>query len=180
MGACFLFQAYFVSISSLCKNETIFKNSLSLFQACVKMKPNSSRVSWFQACVKMKPFPFYLLWFPFYQLVSPDEPWFSHSIITIYLANHMPSLGCFTRSWGTAAMSGLVSQPLDLYLFWVVPSSSKPVATLNTTHSSRRSHLSALFWLSKIENISQTIVVLNSLKVAKRYLPSIHLTPFLG
>ena len=68
-GACLLFQAYFVSISSLWKNETGFKHSLSLFQACVKMKPTSSRVFWFQACVKMKPFPFYLLWFPFYQPV---------------------------------------------------------------------------------------------------------------
>ena len=148
---------FFFFVSSLCKNETGFKHSLSLFQACVKMKP----------------FPFYLLWLPFYQPVFLDEPWFPHSIVTICSADHMPSLGCFTNSWGTSAMSGLFSQPLNLYLFWVVPPSPEPISTHNTTHCSRRSNLSALFWLIKFEKIVETLVVLKSLngyeKISTQY-----------
>ena len=157
--------------------KLVSKHSLSLFQACVKMKPTSSRVFWFQACVKMKPF---LLWLSFYQPVLPDEPWFSHSIVTICLADRMPSLGCFTRSWGTAAMSGLVSQPLDLYLFWVVPPLPEPVATLYTTRSSRRSHILALFLLSKHENIAEALVVSISLKWTRIDIYPVYIYPFFG
>ena len=110
----------------------------------------------------------------------PDEPWFSHSIVPIFLADHMPSLDFFTHSWGTVVMSGLVSQPLDLYLFWAVPPSPKPVATLHTTRSSRRSHLSSLFWLSKIEKIDETLVVSNSLNGCETISTQYTFTSFLG
>ena len=92
----------------------------------------------------------------------------------------MTSLGCFTHSWGTVAMSGLVSQPLDLYLFWEVPPLPEPIATLNTTRSSRRSHLSALFWLSKIEKIVETLVVSNSLNGYEAISTQYTFTPFSG
>ena len=57
VGGMQTFSSIVCSVSSLCKTETGFKHSLSLFQACVKMKPTSSRVSWFQACVKNETFP---------------------------------------------------------------------------------------------------------------------------
>ena len=143
-----LFQAYFVFVSSLCKNETfpILPLVIAIF------------ISRF----------------------LPDEPWFSHSIVTICLADYMPSLGCFTRSWGTAAMSGLVSQPLNLYLFRAVPPLPEPVATLNTTHSSRRSQLSALFWLSRHEKIAESLVVLISLNWLRNDIYPVYVYPFFG
>ena len=128
----------------------------------------------------MKPFPFYLSWLPFYQPVFPDEPWFSHSIVTIWLADHMPSLGCFTHSWGTVVMSGLVSQLLNLYFFWVVPPLPEPVATLYTTRSSRRSQLSALFWLSKYEKIAEALVVSILLKWLRNDIYPVYVYPFSG
>jgi len=39
---------------------------------------------------------------------------FSPSIITICLADHTLSLGCFTLFWGTVVMSGLISGPLHI------------------------------------------------------------------
>ena len=144
--------------------STYFKHSLFMFQACVKMKP----------------FLFYLSWLPFYQPVFLDEPWIYHSIVPICLADHMPSLGCFTHPWGTAAMSGPISHPLELYLFWEVPPLPKLVATIYTTRSSGRSHLSALFWLLKIEKIVETLVVLNSLNGCKMISTQYTFTPFSG
>ena len=92
----------------------------------------------------------------------------------------MPSLGCFTHSWRTAMMSGIVSQPLDLYLFRAVPPSPELVATLYTTRSSRRSQLSALFWLSKTEKIFETLVVMNSLNGCETISTQYTFNPFSG
>ena len=92
----------------------------------------------------------------------------------------MPSLCCFTRSWGTAAMSGLVSQPLDLYFFWAVPPSPEPVATLYTTRSFRRSHLSALFWIFITENIAKNFVIMNLLNGCETISTQYTFTPFSG
>jgi len=73
----------------------------------------------------------------------------------------------FSLSWGTAAMSGFISQPLDHYTFWAVPPLPEPVATLYTTRSSRTSLLYALFWLVKNEKIAEYFSLFDSLKRIK-------------
>ena len=124
--------------------QTHLMHNLSTFQACVKMKPNPSIVffSCFKLVKKWNNFQVSssivsnvsrlcknetILTLPlvisiFISLFLPDEPWFFHSIVTISLANHTLSLGCFTFSWGTSTMSGIINHPLNLYMFWVVPS----------------------------------------------------------
>ena len=77
-------------------------------------------------------------------------------------------------------MSGLVSQPLDLYLFRVVPPLTEPVATLYTTRSSRRSHLLALFWLPKHEKIAKSLVISMSLKWPRNDIYPVYVYPFFG
>jgi len=70
-----------------------------LFQACVKMKPISSIVSHVSSLCKNETIPILpLMIIVFISLFLVDDPWFFHSIITISLADHTLSLGCFTLS----------------------------------------------------------------------------------
>jgi hypothetical protein len=74
-----------------------------MFQACVKMKPSSSILKHSFPCFKLvcknETIPILPLVIAiFISLFFPDEPWFFHSIVTISLADHTLSLGCFTLS----------------------------------------------------------------------------------
>ena len=74
----------------------------------------------------------------------------------------------------------LLASLLNFILFWAVPPSPEPVATLYTTCSSKKSQLSALFWLSKTKNIAEMLVILNSLNGCETISTQYTFTPFLG
>ena len=142
------------------------KHSFS-FQACVNMKPNPSRVLYGSSLCKNEPvfdwhlvIAFYLLNFARWALVVSfhRHHLFGWSVAFTWL---------FFLSWGTAAMSGFIGQPLDHYTFWAVPPLPEPVATLYTTRSSRTSLLYALFWLVKNEKIAEYFSLFDSLKRIK-------------
>ena len=105
-----------------------------MFQALAKwyhIQVYSSIVSHGSSLCKNETIPtLHLLIVVFISHFFPNEPWFFHSIVTISLAGHTLSLICFTLAWGTSAMSGLISQHLDLYMFWVVPSWPEPLSIL--------------------------------------------------
>ena len=121
--------------------QTYNKHSFS-FQACVKMKPNPSKVLHGSSLCKNEPIPdLHLVIAIFIRWILLDEPW-----LFLFHRHHLFGRSyaftwLFILSWGTAAMSGFISQPLDHYMFWAVPPLPEPVATLYTTRSSRMSHL---------------------------------------
>jgi len=120
--------------------RTYNKHSFS-FQACVNMKRNPSRVLHGSSLCKNEPIPDLHLVIVVYLLNSAR--W---ALVVSFHCHHLFSWSYaftwfFILSWGTTVMSGLISQPLDHYMFWVVPPLLKPVATLYTTRSSRMSHL---------------------------------------
>jgi len=61
------------------------------------MKLNPSRVLHGSSLCKNEPTPdLHLVIVVFVSQFLLDEPWLFHSIITIFLANHILSLGCFS------------------------------------------------------------------------------------
>jgi len=146
--------------------QTSNEHSFS-FQACVNMKPNPSRVLHGSSLCKNEPIPDLHLMIAVYPLNSVR--W---ALVVSFHHHHLFGRSyaltwLFILSWGTAAMSGFISQPLDHYMFWAVPPLSEPVATLYTIRSSRTSLLWALFWLVKYEKIAEYFSLFDSLKRIK-------------
>ena len=146
--------------------RTDSKHSFS-FQACVNMKPNPSRVLYGSSLCKNEPISVLHLVTAAY-LLNTARWALVVSSHCYHLFGWSYAFTClFILSWGTAAMSGFISQPLDHYTFWAVPPLPEPVATLYTTRSSRTSPLYALFWLVKNEKIAEYFSLFDSLKRIK-------------
>jgi len=120
--------------------QTYNKHSFS-FQACANMKPNPSKVLHGSSLCKNEPIPNLHLVIAAYPLHFAR--W---ALVVSFHRNHLFDWSyaftwLFILSWGTAVMSGFISQPLDHYMFWAVPPLPELVATLYTTCSSRMSLL---------------------------------------
>ena len=143
----------YLDLSHYAGGMQTYSKHISSFQAFVNMKLNPSRVLRCSSLCKNEPMPIL------------------HLVITFLSSNfYQMRLGCFIPSppslWPIICFHLVVitflrdcndewffQQPLDHYMFLVVPPLLELVSTLYTTRSSRRSPLLSLFRLLKYENI---------------------------